>query len=118
MKFKYEDLQVWQVSLQLVEHIYQITSHFPKEELFVLTSQIRRAAISITLNIAEGSTRQSQKDFIRFIRISIGSVVEVDAALKIAIERNYIKTKDYQEIEPLIQELYFKLIGLEKSLKK
>ena len=72
--------------------------------------------MSVLLNIAEGSSRQTKKDFKRFVRISIGSLVEVDAALKIAIDLEYITNGDYLEIEPLIREVYFKLIGLSKYL--
>ena len=88
------------------------------EEKFGITSQLRRAVISICLNIAEGSGKYSKKDFANFIRISIGSLIEVDTALKISIDLGYINITDCAKIDKMIQELYFKLIALDKSLRK
>jgi len=117
MKFNYEDLEVWQLGKKLVTFAYKETSQFPKEELFNLTSQIRRSAISCCLNISEGSGRNAKKDFIRFVRIAIGSVLEVDACLKIAIDLGYIRKDDYdKKFDKIIAELYFKLIKLDKAL--
>jgi len=118
MKFKYEDLKVWQLSKSLIKSVYEATADFPKDELFNLTSQIRRSATSCCLNISEGSGRNARKDFSRFIRISIGSLLEVDTCLKIAIDLGYMKRESYdKEFDELIAELYFKLIKLDKSLK-
>jgi four helix bundle protein len=74
--------------------------------------------VSICLNIAEGSAKISKKDFANFIRISIGSLVELDTSLKISIDLKYISKNEYDKIEPMIKELYFKLIALHKNLKK
>ena len=118
MRFNYENLDVSKLSKQTIKDIYKITENFPKTEVFGLSNQIQRAAISILLNIAEGGSKMSNKEFNRFVRISIGSLVEMDCALKIAIDLGYIQMKDYDNIEPKIKELYFKLIGLSKYLSK
>jgi four helix bundle protein len=116
MKFNFEKLEVWQLGMDVVENIYKISKLFPIAERFELTSQIKRAALSIPLNIAEGSGRKTKKDFCHFIRIAIGSVLEVVTCLKIALNENFIENKDYQEVELLLEKVYYKLVALEKSL--
>lgn len=116
MKYNFENLEVWKLSMKLVNLIYTITNNFPNEEKFALSSQIRRAAISISLNLAEGSGRKTSKDFANFVRNSIGSTLEVIACLKIAEQQRIIN--NYSTIYNLLKELYFKLIGLEKYLRK
>ena len=116
MEFNYEKMDVVKGAKKVIVCVYKVTNKFPDSEVYGLTSQLRRAVVSVLLNVAEGSSRQTKKDFKRFVRISIGSLVEVDAALKIAIDLEYITNSDYVEIEPLIQEVYFKLIGLSKYL--
>lgn len=116
MKYKYENLEVWELSKQLIKVVYRITSSFPKSEEYNLTSQIKRAVISVALNITEGSMRKSKKEFRQFLRISLGSLVEVDTCLKIAAELGHMEAKGAAEINPAIEKLYFKLIALEKSL--
>ncbi len=118
MRFNCENLQVYQISRNLIKEIYKITKKFPVLERFGLVSQINRCVISICLNIAEGSAKISKKDFANFIRISIGSLIELDTSLKISIDLGYISTSEYNKLEPLIKELYFKLIALHKNLKK
>ena len=77
----HKDLEVWKNSIDLVVLIYSLTSTFPKEELFCLSSQIRRAAVSVPSNISEGAARNQKKEFIRFLQISMGSLAEVDTQL-------------------------------------
>ena len=91
MEFNFEKLQVWQKSLDLTLTIQELTRKFPKEETFILTSQIKRAADSVTLNIAEGSTGQSKVEFQRFLRIAVRCCIEVVACLHIAMKRNFKK---------------------------
>lgn len=86
----YKDLIVWQKSMDLVEMIYQVTKAFPKEELYGLTNQLRRAAISIPSNIAEGHARSSTAEFIRFLSIARGSLAEVETRLLIAQRLGYL----------------------------
>ena len=83
------DLEVWQKAMQLVEDIYKISANFPKEEIYGLTSQIRRAAVSIPSNIAEGAARQGYKEFIQFLYISLGSLSEVETQIMLAKRLSY-----------------------------
>ena len=116
MEFNYEKLEVAKLAKSLINDIYKLTESFPSKEIYGLVNQIRRAVVSILLNLAEGSNKESKKDFNRFVRISVGSLVEVDCALKISIDLVYITNVDYNKLEPKIKELYFKLIGLSKYL--
>jgi four helix bundle protein len=74
----HKDLNVWKKSMQFVMEIYSLTSHFPKEEIYGLTSQIRRAAVSIPSNISEGAARQTKKEFCQFLYIAMGSLAELE----------------------------------------
>jgi four helix bundle protein len=91
MKLKsFRDLRVWQLAMELVELIYRTSRDFPKEELYGLTSQIRRAAVSIPSNLAEGHTREHTKEFLNHISMAQASLAEVDTQLEIARRLNYI----------------------------
>jgi four helix bundle protein len=118
MKFKHENLEVFQLAMSFVKDIYDLADKFPKKEAYGLRSQITRSVNSIPLNIAEGSGKYSNDDFARFVRNAIGSLLETDTNLKIAINLKYLNTKDYYKVDKTIEKLYFKLIGLHKSLKK
>lgn len=113
----YQELTVWQKSFNLVLLIYKITKSFPKEELYVLVSQIRRAAISIVSNIAESYTRKTTKEYIQFIQIAFGSAAELETQLLIAKELGYINLSDYQNLNFLLQEVLKMLNGLVTSLR-
>lgn len=115
MQLKYENLDVWQSSMKLTKLVYKISEQLPQNEIYGLTSQLRRATVSVSLNIAEGSMRQSPKEFVQFIRIAIGSLVESRTCLRIAVDLGFIS--DDKNTDALIQEIYFKLIALEKSIK-
>ena len=93
----YRDLIIWQKSMTLVTEIYAITKAFPKEELFGLTSQIRRAAISIPSNIAEGYGRNSTGDYKRFLQIAVGSLYEMQTQLEIGYNLAFISKKVFDE---------------------
>lgn len=116
MQFNFEKLEVWQLSMNMVSLVYRITKNFPSSERFELTSQTKRAAVSVVLNIAEGSGRKTKKDFCHFLRIAIGSTLETVTCLKIALQESFITEKDYDEAAALLEKIYFKLIALEKSL--
>ena len=90
----YRDLLIWQKSMDLTKLVYQITYSFPKDEIYGLTSQIRRSAVSIPSNIAEGRGRNSNKEFIRFLQISLGSLYELQTQLELAIAFNYVNNID------------------------
>ena len=111
----HKDLDVWNKAMELVEKIYHITSEFPKEEQFGLTSQIRRSAISIPSNIAEGAARNSNKEFIQFLYVAIGSLSEVETQLLLAKRLTCInENKLLNEIESIRRML----LGLIKFLKR
>ena len=118
MKFKYEDLEIWQLAIELIKAVYKLLEEFPKDEKYGLTSQGKRAVVSIALNIAEGSGRHTDRDFSVFINRSITSLQEVDGVLKIGIALNYTTRDDYLIAEPLIEKEYYKLIAFDKSLIK
>ncbi len=115
-KYKFEKLEVYILAERLIVEIYQLLKQLPKDELFGLTAQTKRAIISVALNIAEGSTTRSDKDFARFIGISIGSLIETRAALMIAIKLKFIEINELEKIAPIFDELFFKLLALKKSL--
>jgi len=96
--FRFEDLQVWQRALDLGEQINQLTKDFPKDEVYVLTSQIKRAADSVVLNIAEGSTGQSKSVYKVFLSYSLRSAIEVVSCLFIAKKRGYVTDGRFSEL--------------------
>src|SRR5258708_4498013 len=98
----YQDL-VWKKGRALVKQVYQLTQHFPKEELYGLTSQLRRAIISVPSNIAEGHSRSGTKDFIQFISIAIGSLAETETQLLLSEDLNYITPS---QTEPVIKNIH------------
>jgi four helix bundle protein len=97
MAFRFEELRVWQEALRLCNEIDLLTESFPKKELYSLSSQIKRAADSIVLNIAEGSTGQSIPEYKRFLRIALRSGIEVVACLFIGKTRGYIQQEIFQK---------------------
>lgn len=101
----YRDLIVWQKSLTLVTEIYKLTHKFPDDEKFGLSSQIKRSAISIPSNIAEGYGRNYRKDYIRFLQISRGSLFECQTQLEIAINLNFINIENVKEVNDLTFEI-------------
>ncbi len=117
MSFKFEKLIVWQKALYLSEVVNRVAKDFPKEELYVLASQIKRAADSVSLNIAEGSTGQSNPEFGRFLGIALRSNIEVVGCIFIAQRRNIISQEDYDLVYKLCEEILIMINALRKSLK-
>lgn len=113
----FHDLRVWKEAHKLVVEIYKITKNFPKEEQFGLTNQIRRAAVSITSNIAEGFGRETMKDRMHFYNISLGSLNEAQNQLLIARDVNYLKENHWSELENQIIIVSKMLNGLIKKSK-
>ncbi len=101
----YKDLIVWQKSVDLVVKTYQLTDKFPKEEIYGITSQIRRSAVSIPSNIAEGKLRDSNKEFNRFLLIAFGSGGELETQLEISKRLNKTKDLNYTEVDSLLAEV-------------
>jgi four helix bundle protein len=113
----YKELKVWQKSVDLAVKIYGITKAFPKEELYGLTSQLRRSAISIPSNIAEGAGRNTKKDFNNFLGISNGSSCELDTQLIIVQRINFIDASVVQSLQQEITEIQKMNWSLKRSLK-
>ena len=117
MAFKFESLQVWQIALELTDEIHLLTKkNFPKDELFILTSQIKRAADSVVLNIAEGCTGQTNPVFINFLNYALRSAIEVVACLFIAKRRKYIIDEDFQKLYNEYQSLSKMITSLRNTL--
>ena len=112
----YRDLIVWQKAMALAKQVYLITKTFPKDEIYGLTSQIRRCSVSVPSNIAEGRGRGSDKEFIRFLNIALGSVYELQTQLELALSFNYIS--NYDEINELSIEVEKMLNALINSKKQ
>ncbi|HMJ07573.1 MAG TPA: four helix bundle protein [Pyrinomonadaceae bacterium] len=112
----YKDLIVWQKSIALVKGIYKLSSAFPSEERFGLVSQIRRAAVSVPSNIAEGQARRTTGDYVRFVSMAEGSLAEVETQLIIAIELGFCGKTDVQECFALQDEIRRMLNALRRSL--
>lgn len=113
----FKELLVWQKSINFVTEIYELTNDFPKNEMYVLTSQIRRASISIPSNIAEGNSRRSVGDYLQFLKIARGSCAEVETQLIIAQNLKFLSEEHYLKLNQDIIEISKMLNGLINSLK-
>ena len=116
MAFRFEDLQVWQKAMELDEQINLLTKSFPKDEVYVLTSQIKRAADSVILNIAEGSTGQSKAVFKVFLGYSLRSAIEVVSCLFIGKMRGYIDEDNFKRLYDEYEILVKMITALRNSL--
>lgn len=101
----YRDLIVWQKAMQATVLIYESSNIFPREEQFALTSQLRRSAVSIPSNIAEGYGRGSKPDYVRFLQIARGSLFEAQTQIELAIQLKFVPHPDIVEIQDLLQEI-------------
>ncbi len=116
MAFRFEDLQVWQKALDLDDQINQLTKSFPKDEIYVLTAQIKRAADSVVLNIAEGSTGQTKTTFKLFLSYSLRSAIEVVSCLFIAKRRQYVSESQFQQLYADYETLVKMITALRNSI--
>ncbi len=114
----YKDLDVWKKAMDLVVQCYELTRTFPKNEIYGLTSQIQRAAVSIPANIAEGRERQHSKEFIQHLSIAYASLAELETHIQIAERLNYIKQCQSRSILVKTSEVAKMLNGLRKSVQK
>ena len=112
----FKELIVWQEAMNLVEMIYLQTKTFPREEIYGLTSQIRRAAVSIAANIAEGNGRQSRKEYLQFLSIANGSMKELETHILIAERLNLLAKEKSEELQSQMQSVGKLLSALRKSL--
>lgn len=119
MKVKdYKDLDVWLKGIEIVDKIYSITDKFPKDELYGLTSQMRKAAVSIPSNIAEGFVRHHTKEYMQFLYVSLGSCAELDTQLIIASRRNYVTKEKLEELSEDINHEVRMLVSLINTLAR
>ena len=114
----YKDLIVWQKSIALVTSVYSLTKAFPDDEKFGMVSQINRAVVSVPANIAEGWGRESSKNYIQFLRISRGSLMETETLMLISKNLNFISEQNYLEVNKQIDEVGKILQGLIKSVQQ
>ncbi len=114
--FRFEKLDVWQKAGDFADRVYQITRTFPNEERFGLTSQMRRASVSISSNIAEGSGRSSDKDFARFVEIAYGSLMEVVSQTQVAFRQGFLDQAERDALYIKAEEVARMLSGLKASL--
>ncbi|HZZ77747.1 MAG TPA: four helix bundle protein [Gemmataceae bacterium] len=114
----YRDLLVWQKGIRLAKEVYRLTRDFPADERFGLISQMRRAAISVPSNIAEGQARRTTKDFIQFIAIAEGSVAELDTQLELSYELGYCDRTTAAPIATILEELKKMLNSLRRKLSE
>jgi len=117
-KLKFEDLNVWQRAVEYTNAIHELTLNFPKEEKFILTSQIKRAADSIALNIAEGALGQTDPEFSRFLSYAIRSAAEVVTCLYIAKRRKLIQDDNFQELYEEAKSIIRMTQALRKSINR
>jgi four helix bundle protein len=117
MAFKFENLLVWQKAVDLSDTVSQIAKGFPKDERYILTSQIKRAADSVSLNIAEGSTGQTNPEFRRFLSIALRSNIEVVACIYLAKRRGFLNDISFQKIYKLCEEILLMINALRNKLK-
>jgi len=113
----FRDLEIWQRSIELVEEIYKVTKSFPQEEMYGISSQLRRAAVSIPSNIAEGFVRFFGKEFRQFLYVSLGSCAEVSTQIVIANRLGYLEQKKADVLSNEIEQISKMIMGLIKKVK-
>lgn len=114
----HQKLDLWRRAIDFVVAIYRLTEQFPKEEKFGLTSQLRRAAVSVAANVAEGAARTSTKEFRQFLSHSQGSASEVGTELLIALRLNYLSETDFESLDKELDDVGRMITGLSQSLKR
>lgn len=114
----YRELEVWKISMDLANRIYDITEIFPKNEMYGITSQIRRSAVSIPSNIAEGSARSGTKELLHFINIARGSLAELETQLILSEKRRYLKQSDLEQLLSITNSIGKMLTRLYQSLER
>jgi four helix bundle protein len=112
----HKNLKVWQRSISFVTEIYRVTRDFPREEMYCMVGQLRRAAISIPSNIAEGSARRNTREYIQFLYVSLGSAAEIETQITISINLGYLMQEKSRGIQAELEEIIRMLAGLIKSL--
>jgi four helix bundle protein len=113
---RFKELEVWKLSVDMVEEIYKITHHFPENEKFGITNQIRRSAISIPSSIAEGAGKNSNGDFCRYLSIASGSCNELETQLLISVRLKYLKVNQHNVMKLMINRIQNMFYNLQKAL--
>lgn len=113
----YRDLIVWQKAMDLVVLVYELSSHFPRDEIFGLTAQLRKAAVSVPSNIAEGQARWSTKEFLHHMSIALGSTAEVDTQILVSIRLRYVSQDQASKALDLAAQVGKMINGLANSLE-
>lgn len=113
----HKDLDVWSKAIGFVTRVYEVTKDFPREELYGIVSQLRRAAISIASNISEGATRHSSKEFVQFLYIALSSASEIDVQLIISRNLKYLSENDFLQLSGAREEISKMISGLIRNLK-
>lgn len=116
--YNFEKLEVWKLALGVVKEVNALIKKLPQDEKYVLGDQMRRAALSVSLNIAEGWGRNTKKDFGRFVSTAVGSTLEVAACLRVINDLRYIGENDLMRADELTKELYFKLLKFSNYLRE
>lgn len=114
----HKKLNIWNKVMEFINEIYKITAKFPKDELYGVVSQMRRASISIAANIAEGCARKSSREKMQFLMISRGSLSEIDAYLDISVNLHFIDKEEHQRMDDKLEEISRMLQGLIESFKR
>ncbi|WP_424494249.1 four helix bundle protein [Salinimicrobium sp. GXAS 041] len=112
----FKELKVWQKGIELVTETYLLSRDFPKEEIYGLTSQLRRAAVSIPSNIAEGCGRKTNKDFSNFLGVALGSAFEFETQIIICKNLNFLNEKDFEQFEKEVHHIQNMIIKLQSTL--
>jgi four helix bundle protein len=115
-RFRFEKLEVWQEARKINQSVYRLTQNFPRRELFGMTSQLRRASVSISANIAEGAGRNSDKDFAHYLEQSYGSLMEVAAIFYLALDENYVNSIELESLFEELERLARRIAALNRSL--
>lgn len=113
----HKNLDVWKNAMKLAKHVYTLTEGFPKDEIYGLTSQLRRAAVSVPSNIAEGAARTSHKEFLQFINIAQGSLSEIDTQIDLSKMLGYLDNGRHEKIQKNLTTVSKQLFGLSRSIK-
>jgi four helix bundle protein len=116
MAFRFEGLEIYELAIVLARMVYEISARFPREEMFGLTANLRRAATSVALNIAEGSGRGTKREFARFIDVAAGSLFETVAALRLAEQLGFVKPDTLSDVRARAETLSRKLSSFKRSL--
>lgn len=117
MTDNYRNLKVWQRSIDLTKEVYRLSGKFPREELYGLTSQIRRASVSVPSNIAEGHARHTDNEFHKFLTYSIGSLAEIDTQLEIAVQLDFVTSEQTADLKVVLTECRKMLVSLEQRTR-